>query len=232
MDELIKLFSNAGGTASMVSIYHVVTAMLLSFALTLLVCYIYRTTHSGISYSKSLIKTLVMMSVIVAVIMIIIGSNIARAFSLVGALSIIRFRSAVKDPLDVAYVFLAMAIGMACGTGFYAIAVTLAVVMSAIIYFMYRFDIGSVGSSEMVMKIMMAAGVDEEANIRAVFYEFLNSFDLLSTEMVADGQQVELVYSVELKGKKTTSALVTQLQAQVAGIDKVQVLTGLSNMSI
>lgn len=216
----------------MVSIYHVVTAMLLSFALTLLVCYIYRTTHSGISYSKSLIKTLVMMSVIVAVIMIIIGSNIARAFSLVGALSIIRFRSAVKDPLDVAYVFLAMAIGMACGTGFYAIAVTLAVVMSAIIYFMYRFDIGSVGSSEMVMKIMMAAGVDEEANIRAVFYEFLNSFDLLSTEMVADGQQVELVYSVELKGKKTTSALVTQLQAQVAGIDKVQVLTGLSNMSI
>lgn len=232
MDELIKLFSNAGGTASMVSVYHVVTAMLLSFVLTLLVCYIYKTTHSGISYSKSLIKTLVMMSVIVAVIMIIIGSNIARAFSLVGALSIIRFRSAVKDPLDVAYVFLAMAIGMACGTGFYAIAVLLAVVMSAIIYFMYRFDIGDAANSEMVIKIMMAVGVDAEASIRAVFYEYLNSFDLLSTEVASGGEQVELVYSVELKGKKTTSALVTQLQAQVTGIDKIQLLTGLSNMSI
>jgi len=232
MDELIKLFTNAGGTASMVSVYHVVTAMLLSFALTLLVCYIYKITHSGISYSQSLVKTLVMMSVIVAVIMIIIGSNIARAFSLVGALSIIRFRSAVKDPLDVAYVFLAMAIGMACGTGFYSIAVLLAVVMSAIIYFMFRFDIGSVGSSEMVMKIMIGVDADEEASIRAVFYEHLNSFDLLSTEMAAEGQQVELVYSMELKRKKTTSALMAQLQSQVTGIEKVQILTGLSNMNI
>ena len=232
MDELIKLFTNAGGPASMVSIYHVVTAMLLSFVLTLLICYIYKVTHTGISYSQSLVKTLVMMSVIVAVIMIIIGSNIARAFSLVGALSIIRFRSAVKDPMDVGYVFLAMAIGMACGTGFYAIAVLLAVVMSAIIYFMFRFDIGAVGSSEMVMKILIGAKADEEANIREVFYEFLNSYDLLSTEMVAEGQKVELVYSVELKRKKTPSALMTQLQAQIADIDKVQILTGLSNMNI
>jgi uncharacterized membrane protein YhiD involved in acid resistance len=232
MDELIKLFTNAGGPASMVSIYHVVTAMLLSFGLTLLVCYIYKTTHSGISYSQSLIKTLVMMSVIVAVIMIIIGSNIARAFSLVGALSIIRFRSAVKDPLDVAYVFLAMAIGMACGTGFYAIAVLLAVVMSSMIYFMYRFDIGAVGSSEMVLKITVGVGVDEEDGIRAVFYEFLNSFDLLSTEMQANGEHAELVYSVELKCKKTTSALAAQLQRQVSGIGKVQILTGMSNMNI
>jgi len=232
MDELIKLFTSSGGTASMVSIYHVVTAMLLSFVLTLLVCYIYRITHSGVSYSRSMVKTLVMMSVIVAVIMIIIGSNIARAFSLVGALSIIRFRSAVKDPLDVSYVFLAMAIGMACGTGFYAIAVTLAVVMSAIIYFMFRFEIGAVGSSEMIMKILIGGKAAEEANIREVFYEFLNSYDLLSTESVAEGEQVELVYSVELKHKKTTSELTARLQDQIADIEKVQILTGLSNMNI
>lgn len=80
--------------------------------------------------------TLVMCGMIIGAVMLIIGSNVARAFSLVGALSIIRFRNAVKDPRDVAFIFLAMAIGMACGTGFYLIGVTLTGITSAAILMM------------------------------------------------------------------------------------------------
>ena len=73
-----------------------VTAALLSFVLSA----VYRHTHRGTSYSQSLLVTMVLMAVATSVVMLIIGSNIARAFSLVGALSIIRFRTAVKDPKD------------------------------------------------------------------------------------------------------------------------------------
>ena len=110
----------------MVTVWTLILGTLLSAALSMGVALVYRRIHSETTYSQTFVHTMVLLCVIVCFIMLVIGSNIARAFSLVGALSIIRFRSAVKDPLDVAYVFLAMAIGMACGTGFFDIAVMLA----------------------------------------------------------------------------------------------------------
>ena len=75
-------------------------AMGISTLLCWVISQIYRMTHRGTSYSQSFIITMFAMAVCTAVVMMIIGSNIARAFSLVGALSIIRFRTAVKDPRD------------------------------------------------------------------------------------------------------------------------------------
>ncbi|HRV96542.1 MAG TPA: DUF4956 domain-containing protein, partial [Anaerolineae bacterium] len=98
-------------------------SIIISFLLALIIAYVYKITYKGVSYTQSYVHTLIMMTMVVAVIMLIIGSNIARAFSLVGALSIIRFRNAVKDTRDVGYIFFAMAVGMAAGTRFYLVAV-------------------------------------------------------------------------------------------------------------
>ena len=73
------------------------------------------------------------MGMVVSIIMLIVGANIARAFSLVGALSIIRFRNAIKETRDVGFVFFAMAIGMATGTKFYLLAIVAAVIISLVI---------------------------------------------------------------------------------------------------
>lgn len=76
----------------------VLLALVVSTILCLMLGYVYRRTHRGTSYSQSFLVTLFLMGITTAVVMMVIGSNIARAFSLVGALSIIRFRTAVKDP--------------------------------------------------------------------------------------------------------------------------------------
>jgi uncharacterized membrane protein len=78
------------------SVTDVVLAMVLSFVLCSIVGLVYRTTHRGISYSQTYVQTLVMMGMIVSVVMLVVGSNIARAFALVGAISIIRFRNASR----------------------------------------------------------------------------------------------------------------------------------------
>src|SRR5688572_11658020 len=122
------------------SVSDVVFSTVLSFLLTLIIAQVYKTTYKGVSYTQSYVHTLIMMSMIVAVIMLVIGSNIARAFSLVGALSIIRFRNAVKDTRDVGYIFFAMAIGMACGTRFFLLAVIATVVICLAIVVMDRFN--------------------------------------------------------------------------------------------
>ena len=98
--------------------FDIILVALLSAICTFVVCKVYQTTHRGTSYSQSYIHSLFLMALCTGIVMMIIGSNIARAFSLVGALSIIRFRTAVKDVRDTAYLFFAVVIGMGCGTGF------------------------------------------------------------------------------------------------------------------
>ena len=103
-------------------IYHpseILINLVLSFILGVLISLIYKKTHKGLSYSQSFMVTNIFVAVIVCMVIMIIGNSLARAFALVGALSIIRFRTVVKDTKDTAYIFWSLAAGMAAGTGSY-----------------------------------------------------------------------------------------------------------------
>ena len=94
----------------------------LATVLGIIVALVYRATHKGLSYSQSFTQTIFLVSIIVAIVMMVIGGSLSRAFALVGALSIIRFRTVVKDTRDTAFVFAALAVGMAAGTSSYVLA--------------------------------------------------------------------------------------------------------------
>ena len=140
MDQFLRQAAPAGNTFGIAEVF---LALGLSFALCLALAYFYRQSHRGLSYSVSFVHAMVLLGVTVSMIMLIIGSNIARAFTLVGALSIIRFRNPVKDSRDVAFIFIAMAIGMSVGTGFYLAAVVFTLFACFMAYALTRFDIGS-----------------------------------------------------------------------------------------
>src|SRR6185295_3696372 len=125
------------------------------FLLSLIIARVYQTTYKGVSYTQSYVHTLIMMSMIVAIIMLVIGSNIARAFSLVGALSIVRFRNAVKDTRDVGYIFFAMAIGMACGTRFYLLAIIATCIICFILWGMSTLNLFAKEVREQILKIRL-----------------------------------------------------------------------------
>ena len=95
----------------------------LAFILGVTVSLTYKKTHKGLSYSQSFMITNIFVAVIVCMVIMIIGNSLARAFALVGALSIIRFRTVVKDTKDTAYIFWSLAVGMASGTGSYFLAI-------------------------------------------------------------------------------------------------------------
>jgi hypothetical protein len=96
---------NVQDLTSEFTVIDVVLVLALSFVLSAFIGWICQITHRGTSYTQSFVFTLVINGMVVAVVMMIVGSNIARAFSLVGALSIIRFRNAVKESRDVAFIF-------------------------------------------------------------------------------------------------------------------------------
>ena len=116
--ELINSIFNVEDLTSQFTVMDVVLVLILSFLLSAFLGWVYMTTHRGTSYTQSFVFSLVINGMVVALVMLIVGSNVARAFSLVGALSIVRFRNAVKETRDVGFIFFAMAIGMAVGTRF------------------------------------------------------------------------------------------------------------------
>ena len=201
MDEFLKELERFGDVTGAFTLLDITLVMFLSFALSLVVAAADRYTHRGVSYSQSFVHTLVIMGTVVSLIMLIIGSNIARAFALVGALSIIRFRSAVKETRDVAFIFLAMAIGMAVGTRFYLLALFAAVVMSAFVVVLYKFNLFAKEVRERILRIQMPVDRDHEKAFEEPFRAHLEEFRIISVETVRAGVLQEVVYSVVLKKK-------------------------------
>jgi uncharacterized membrane protein YhiD involved in acid resistance len=235
VDEFIKQMS-AGSTVGGFGIWETFAALFLSFVLCLIIAYFYRQTHRGLSYSVSFVHAMIIMGVTVSIIMLVIGSNIARAFTLVGALSIIRFRNAVKDSRDVAFIFLTMAVGMAVGTGFYLTALIFTISICFMVFVLSRFQIGATTSREVLLKLNVPSSLDYHTAFNEVFFRHLREHALLSVETVNGAQgagpnALELIYSVEFKPKMDDAAFMNELRALTGG-GRVALLTGQENIDV
>jgi uncharacterized membrane protein YhiD involved in acid resistance len=224
MDTIEQLlnFQDLTGTFSVTD---VVLGLILSFALTALIGRIYQITHKGTSYTQSYVHTLVLMGMVVCIIMLIVGSNIARAFSLVGALSIIRFRNAVKETRDVGFIFFAMAIGMATGTKFYSLAIVATIIIGLVILIMNRFDWYAREAASQILKIQLPNDTDFDTLFDNIFVTYTRASDLISVDSVRSGMLTELVYSVALKKSATVQAFLAEVK-KLNGNLKVTLITG------
>ena len=146
-------------------LFDLAVGLVLAALMTLALVQTYRASHRGASYSVAFLQSLFMLSSCTTLIMVVIGSNIARAFSLVGALSIIRFRTAMKDPRDVGFVFATLAVGMGCGTGFYAATILFTLFVCALLLVLARLHVGEADTTEAVLRITV--GSDGTATVEA-----------------------------------------------------------------
>jgi len=225
MENLLNEIFNFQDLSGTFSTTDVVLGLTLTFVLVSFVGWIYQKTHKGTSYTQSYVQTLVLMALVVDIIMLVVGSNIARAFSLVGALSIIRFRNAMKETRDVGFIFFAMAIGMATGTKFYFLAVVATIVICMIIYIMYRFDWYSRPMTSQILKIQVNNDVDFQKLFDDIFVKYTETSDLISVDSVRSGMLTELVYSVKLKKSSDNHKFLGAIKT-LNGNLKVTLITG------
>ena len=197
MDELLRLLKNQGGQGDVLSTWETLFALSLTVICLSMISLVYRFTHRGPNYSQSFVQTLVLTALVTTLIMVVIGSNIARAFSLVGALSIIRFRNAVKETRDVGYIFFAMAIAMACGTRFYVVAILSTAIISAVMIMMYLSNFGLRDRSpERLLSVQFPLGIDGERTLRPILDKLFTSHNTLSLASVRQGLYSELILAV------------------------------------
>ncbi|MEV6822652.1 DUF4956 domain-containing protein [Nocardiopsis dassonvillei] len=208
------------------SVMDVVLSLTLAFVTSLVVAWTYRATHRNISYSQSYVHTLIILGMLIALIMLVVGSNIARAFALVGALSVVRFRNAIKETRDVGFIFLVMGVGMACGTRFYTLAVIATVVICAVVLLMHRFNWFALNVQRQVVKVQVPAdGDDYGPVIDDVLIRFTDEYELISTETVRGGSLLETAYTARLKKGVKPGDVIQRLREINAG-QKATVLTG------
>ena len=117
-----------------ISVGTLLTTLLLSFVLGLFVLVIYRVTYGGVSFSKSFALSLVMLSMVTALAILTVRSNVVLSLGMVGALSIVRFRTAIKEPLDIAFLFWAIAVGIVLAAGFIPLAVFGSVIIGVMLF--------------------------------------------------------------------------------------------------
>lgn len=190
----------------------VMTVVISGLVLGLAISLVYMKTYRDGEYSGNFAVTMIMLPAIIAMIILLVGSNIARAFSLAGAFSLIRFRSAPGDPKDIAYVFFTLGVGLACGMGYILYAAIFAAILCLIMVLLGITDYGAHKGSSMKLKIT----VPENLNYRGVFDETLNKYTakyvLSQTKTTEFGNLFELTYIVNMKEESDQKNFIDELR--------------------
>ena len=208
----------------------ILTNLIIAFILGVIVSLVYKKTHKGLSYSQSFMVTNIFVAVIVSMVIMIIGNNLARAFALVGALSIIRFRTVVKDTKDTAYIFWSLATGMAAGTGSYFIAIAGSIIISGIALMLFYTNFGSIIKSEFIVQFRINSN---DSNITSQYNrlisDFTKSHTLLSSESSGDGQTIKVSFDVVMKEEMKQNELISKI-SKVDGVSEVVIIAAKSDV--
>jgi uncharacterized membrane protein YhiD involved in acid resistance len=151
---------------------------------------------------------------VIAIIILLIGSNVARAFSLAGAFSIIRFRSAPGDPKDIAYVLFTMAAGLSCGVGYFGYAILFTVFLCSLMFILNMLNFGVKKSSHKTLKITIPEDLDYEGAFDDVFDEFTKAYELKKVRTTDLGSLYELAYIITMDNQVNQKDFIDALRCR------------------
>lgn len=141
-------------------------ALLLSFVLGHSIAWAYMVTHSGLSYSRSYVNTLVLMPVIVCMVMMILSNNLVLAFGLMAIFAMVRYRSILRDTLDTAFVLAVIVVGLACGTGKFASGIISCVATIAIMFYLKFTGFGTRARYDLILNVQWIRPAGELDDLR------------------------------------------------------------------
>jgi len=185
------LNSNLGDISSSAAITRILISLLFGF----LLGGVYRYTHTGISYSSNFTFTILTAAFLSAAIIIVVGENVARAFALVGALAIIRFRTVVKDPKDLTFIFSSLVIGMAVGVGLFLVAASIYIVFSVTAIVVKNGKVFAVDDFEHILRFRINGEVDVN-KITEALDAYVEKFQLLGFDYSPETNQSVVTYEL------------------------------------
>ena len=214
---LYDLLAQSGNLTTKEIFLHILVSALIGMAIFLS----YMLSHSGTIYSMKFNVSLVMLTVLTATVMTVIGNNVALSLGMVGALSIVRFRTAIKDSRDTAYIFWTVIVGICCGVGDYIVAS-----IGSAVVFVVMLALGRIRNDERILLIIRGLRSSESA-IESVVFTYFNRGAVLRVKNTTESN-IEFIYEIKKKVLNKTASkekTIAERLYAVGGIEYVNIVT-------
>ena len=187
--------------------------LLIAFVCGMFIAWLYRRTSTAPGYPPSFLTSMVLLTLITAMVIMIIGNSLARAFGLVGAMSIIRFRTAVKETLDIVFIFFALAAGLAAGAGAQAIALVGTPLIGAVVFFLTRVPVLAPQRKEYFLQFSYESDSDAAPPYLAVLERWCRRHRMVSASAGNGTGPMQLSFYVQLRDVRDNQSLLRELRA-------------------
>ncbi len=218
MDEFLTIF----GPARVLGVGQIACSFLVSFVLCSMIAWVYRKTYEGLSYSRTFVQALILSGVIASVMIMAIGNNLARGLGILGTLAIIRFRTHIRDPRDIVFLFACLAVGISCGASVFTVAIVGAVGFCFVAWYLHIAPFSSRRDFEGLLRFVAIQG-KEPVGVARVLEQHCSSWQLIAVRAAMQGDGQEYSYHVRLHDPSCQGVLIKDLQS-MAGLGNVNLL--------
>jgi len=210
-------------TAVNPTVITIIYTVLLAFLLSTMIAFTYQKTFRGLSYSRNYLQALVLSSIVASTVMQAIGDSLATGLGMLGALAIIRFRTSLKEPRDIIFMFACLAAGIACGVNGYDIAVVGTLGFCIIAFVLHYSPFGEESHFDGMLRFNSGDDPEGKTMLEGVLKEHCKVFVLITLRDMAQGKRLDYAYHVKLKKGKSKADLVNALN-RIESVNGVSLL--------
>lgn len=203
-------------------VFTVVFSLLLAVVLAVIISQVYKFTHRGLSYELSFMTTLVLLAPIVAVVMLFIRGDLVLSLGLIGSLSIIRFRTPIKDTRDMVFIFWVITVGLGCGTQNWVVVILATIIITILMFLMHFIRYGQSYNIDYVL-VVAGTGSHKSKDINDVIEKYTKEIRVRSKETEEDYWETIFEVRFDEKAISLTDEVLDELRS-IEGIERVSLL--------
>lgn len=217
---MLDLLAVQSGTANATLITLAYT-LILTFILSSVIAWTYEKTFLGLSYSRNFVQAIVLSAVVAATVMQAIGDNVGRGLGMMGALSVVRFRTSFKDPRDIMFVFASLGAGIGCGVYAWGAAAGGTIAFCLVAFLLSRTGLGTKHFFDGMLRFALPNEPKVRGHIEDLMKSNLKTFILITMREVDGGARLDVAYQVRLRATKPAAEILSEL-SKIEGISDVQ----------
>ena len=195
------------------SVEEVLSSILVAFVCGLLIAFFYKVSYRGAGYPQTFLFSLVTLAMVTTIVILVIGNNLARAFGLVGAMSIIRFRTAVKETQDIMFIFFSLAIGMTCGVRLFDVAIASTILIGTILVILSKTNLIFQRRTKYLLQFHFTFDDNgKQPPYISVLKKYTRKNRLINSKTLGETEMMELSFYVEMKNPKQSNQMLSELK--------------------
>lgn len=206
-------------SSTSISFYDTIVMISFSFISGLIISVTYMKTYPNGNYSQNFALTMILLPLVISLIIMLIGSDIARAFSLAGAFSIIRFRSSPGEPKDIGFVLFSLSAGLAAGVGARGYTIAFTLVLCLIMYLLFKFNFAKPKKTKTLLKIVIPEDVDYQEEFSTLFSTFGITYQLIKVKTTSLGSLFQLYYEIDLSADVNVKDLMNEIRMRNSNLN-------------